>query len=123
MLLDDGHDVVHVVVEVDQGDFGRLRPEVVAQVEGVALPAAAREVRQVALPDPRPGQLAVDEQQRPASRTPLRHPRLHVEPAFGDFNLVLADRAAVGADRMRSGDVQLVGDVVAHLLSVTTHGD
>ena len=40
------------LLPVDIGKVGRLGPVVAAQVEGVALPAAAREVVQVALPHP-----------------------------------------------------------------------
>ena len=70
--LDRRDDVVGVGVERQAGRVGGLRPEVVAQVERVALPAAAGEVAEEALPEPRSGELAVDEQQRPAARSALR---------------------------------------------------
>ncbi len=77
--LEGADDVLGVGVERQRRRIGGLRPEVVAQVEGVALPAARGEVAEVALPDPRTGQLAVDEQQRLAARPPLGQPRLDVD--------------------------------------------
>jgi hypothetical protein len=64
---------------------------VVAQVEGVTLPAAAGEVVEVPLPDPRAAELAVDEQDRLAPRPPLGQPRFDVQAAVDDLDLVLAD--------------------------------
>ena len=106
-----GDHVLGVGLDVERGRVRRLRPEVVAQVEGVALPAAAGEVVEVALPDPRPAQLAVDEQDRLAPRAALGQPRLHVQAALGELDLVLADgtarRVAVRAT-MRSVAVRSV---------------
>ena len=50
--LHRGDHVLGVGLDVERGRVRRLRPVVVAQVERVALPAAAGEVVQVALPDP-----------------------------------------------------------------------
>ena len=76
----EGRDhVLRVRLDVEGGRVGRLGPVVVAQVEGVALPAAAREVVQVALPDPGAAQLAVDEQERLPARAPLGQPGFDVE--------------------------------------------
>ena len=66
--------VVDVRLEVELLERRGLRPEVGAQVERVPLPAALREVAQVALPQPRAAQLAVQVVLRPASRPALRQP-------------------------------------------------
>ena len=65
-------DVLDVRVEREGRRVGRQRPVVVAQVDRVAFPAAPREVAEEPLPDPRAGELAVDEQQRLAPRPSLR---------------------------------------------------
>ena len=92
--LDRRDDVVGVGVERERRRIGGLRPEVVAQVERVALPAAPGEVAEVALPEPRPGELAVEEQERPAARSALGQPRLDVQAALDELDLVLADGPA-----------------------------
>ena len=102
--LERGDDVLGVGVERELGRVRGLRPEVVAQVEGVALPAAPGEVAEVALPQPRAGQLAVDEQQRLAPRAPLGQPRLDVEAAIVELDLVLADRPAVDRRQLGLGE-------------------
>ena len=90
-------DVLGVGLEVERGRVRGLRPVVVAEVEGVALPAAAGEVAEVALPDPGAAELAVDEQERLAARAPLRQPGLDVQAALGELDLVLADGPAARA--------------------------
>ena len=102
--LERRDDVLGVGVERERRRVGGLRPVVVAQVEGVALPAARREVAEVALPEPRAGQLAVDEQQRLAARAPLGQPRLDVDAALVELDLVLADRTAVGRRDLGAGE-------------------
>lgn len=92
-----GDHVLGVGLDVEGGRVRRLRPVVVSEVEGVPLPAAAREVMQVALPDPRPAELAVDEQERLAAGAALRQPGLHVQAAIDELDLVLADGAASGS--------------------------
>src|SRR4029453_9158603 len=59
---------------------------------------------------PRAGELPVDEHQRLAPRTPLRQPRLDIDAAVVELDLVLADRPAVrrwhrgtGQDGLRDG--------------------
>jgi hypothetical protein len=47
-----GDRVVDVGVQVERLEVGGVRPEVRPQVERVTLPAALREVLEVALPDP-----------------------------------------------------------------------
>ena len=86
---------------------------VVLEVEGVALPAATGEVAEVALPEPRAGQLAVDEQQRLPSRTALGQPRLDVHAAVVQLDLVLAHRAAVRGRVLGAGE-DLVGGRLGH---------
>src|SRR6185503_6858193 len=86
---------------------------VVAQVEGVALPAASREVPEVALPGPRSGELAVDEQERLPPRSTLGQPRLHVDPALIELDLVLSNRPAVGGWHLGSGE-DLLGGRLGH---------
>ena len=66
-----GDDVLEVGAEVELLEGRRLRPEVTAQVEGMAFPAALREVLQVVLPEPRTGQLTVQVEERPAARAAL----------------------------------------------------
>ena len=94
--LERRDDILRVGVERERRGIGRLRPVVVAQVERVALPAARREVAEVALPEPRAGELAVDEQQWLAARAPLGQPRLDVDAPLVQLDLVLADGTAVG---------------------------
>ena len=43
------------------------------------------------MPDPRPTQLTVDEHERPAPRAPFGQPRLDMDPALEQVDLVLAD--------------------------------
>ena len=74
-----GDGIVDVAVEVELLEVGRVGPEVRPQVEGVPLPAALREVLEVALPDPRAAQLAVEQVQRPATRASLGQPALDVQ--------------------------------------------
>ena len=90
--LRPGDDVVDIGGEVELAEIGRLGPVVAAQVERVTLPAARREIAQVALPQPRAAQLAVEHVQRLAPRAPLGQPRLDVQAAVADDALVLADR-------------------------------
>ena len=75
-----------------------------SEVEGVALPAARREVAEVPLPEPRAGELAVDEQQRLATRSTLGQPRLDVQAAVVELDLVLADGPAVGGRDLGAGE-------------------
>ena len=77
--LERRDDVLRVGVERERRRVRGLRPEMVAQVERVALPAAGGEVAEVALPQPRAGELAMDEQERLATRAPLGQPRLDVD--------------------------------------------
>ena len=93
--LEPGRHVVEVRLEGEALGIGRPAPEVVAEVERVALPAAPGEVAQPALPEPRSGQLAVDVEERAAARAPLREPALDVDAALLDLDLVLADRAGL----------------------------
>ena len=102
--LERRDDVLGVRVEREVGRVRGLRPVVVAQVQRVAFPAAAGEVAEVALPHPRAGQLAVDEQQRLAPRAPLGQPRLDVEAAIVQLDLVLADRPAVDRRELGLGE-------------------
>jgi hypothetical protein len=64
--------VLGVQLDVERRRVRGLGPVVVPQVEGVALPAAAREVVEEALPHPGAAQLAVDEQDRLAAGPALR---------------------------------------------------
>ena len=99
-------DVLGVGLERELARIRGRRPVVVAQVERVALPAAAREVAEVALPDPRATELAVDQQQRFPPRSTLGQPRLDVQPTIVELDLVLAHRppvrggAAAAEDRL-----------------------
>jgi hypothetical protein len=86
---------------------------VVLEVECVALPAAPGEVAEIALPEPRPGELAVDEQQRLAARPALGQPRLDVHAAVVQLDLVLAHRAAVRRRVLGAGE-DLVGGRLGH---------
>src|SRR5690242_3050975 len=76
----------------------------VAQVEGMALPAARREVAEVALPDPRPGQLAVEEEQRLATGPSFGQPGLDVQAAGVELDLVLANGPAVLGRDLGAGE-------------------
>ena len=87
-------DVVDERLERELGRVGGLAPVVVPKVEGVALPAAPGEVAEEALPGPRPAELAVDEQQRLPARSALGQPRLDVQAALVQLDLVLADGPA-----------------------------
>jgi hypothetical protein len=97
--LDGRDDIVGVRVERERRRVGRLGPEVVAQVEGMPLPAATGEVAEVALPQPRAGQLAVEEQERSPAGPSLGQPRLDVQSALGELDLVLADGSTAGGRR------------------------
>jgi hypothetical protein len=108
-----GDHVVDVDVERQLVRVGRAGPVVVLEVQGVAFPTARREVAEVALPQPRPGELAVDEQERLAARPPFRQPRLDVQAAVVELDLVLADRTPVGARHLRPSE-DLVGGRVGH---------
>ena len=110
--LHRGDHVLGVGLDVERGRVRGLRPVVVAQVEGVALPAAAGEVVQVALPDPGAAELAVDEQERLAARAPLGQPGLDVQAALGQLDLVLADGPA--ARRRVRGEEAVGGGEVGH---------
>ena len=92
--VEAGDRVVDIRVQVEHLEVGRVRPEMSPQVEGVPLPAALREVLEVALPDPRATQLAVEQVQRSATGAALRQPALDVQPALLDDDLVLAHRSA-----------------------------
>src|SRR4029079_4537580 len=89
--LEGRDDILGVGVERERRRVRGLRPVVIAQVERVTLPAACCEVAEVALPQPRAGQLAVDEQEWLASRAPFGQPRLDIDPALIELDLVLAD--------------------------------
>ncbi len=120
--LEPGRHVVEVRLEGEALGIGRAAPEVVAEVERVALPAAPGEVAQPALPEPRSGKLAVDVEERAAARAPLRQPALDVDAALLDLDLVLADRPAAGrrAPGCRRGTrIVAIERVVVH---VTTRG-
>jgi hypothetical protein len=65
---------------------------VIPEVEGMPLPSAACQVAEPSLPEPRTGQLTVDEEERPPPRATLGQPRLDVEAALLELDLVLADR-------------------------------
>ena len=117
--LHRGDDVLGVRADVERRRVGGLRPEVVAQVEGVALPAAAGEVVEVPLPDPRAAELAVDEQDRLAPRPPLGQPRFDVQAAVDDLDLVLADGPPVG--RAGAGEEALGCGVVCHRSCLAYH--
>ena len=56
--------VIEVALEVQLLEVGRVGPEVCPQVEGMPLPAALREVLEIALPDPLATQLTVQQVQR-----------------------------------------------------------
>ena len=114
--LEPGDHVVHVGVEVELLEIVHIGPEVAAQVERVALPAALREVLQVALPQPRAAQLAVDEEERPPPRSALGQPRLDVEAALLDDDLVLAHRPVVGLAAIGVGDAVATHGPEAHLV-------
>ena len=94
--LEPGRDVVEVGLEREPLGVRRPAPVVVAEVEGVALPAAPGEVAEPALPEPRAGQLAVDVEERSAARASLGQPALDVDAALLDLDLVLADGTASG---------------------------
>ena len=96
-------DVLDVHVERQLRRVGRPRPMMVLEVERVALPAARREVPEIPLPEPRPGELAVDEQQRLAARPPFGQPRLDVQAPVVELDLVLADRPAVRGRDLGAG--------------------
>jgi hypothetical protein len=116
------HDVLDVRVERELGRVRGRGPVVVAQVDRVALPAATREVAEVAFPQPRAGELAVDEEQWLAARAPLRQPGLDVDAAVVQLDLVLAHRPAV--DRRQLGARQDgVGDRIRDVIHgrFTTH--
>src|SRR5262245_61064404 len=85
-----GADIIDEALEREVGGVRRLAPVVVAQIERVALPAAAGEIAKKPLPCPRPGELTVNEEQRLASRAALRQPRLDVQAALVQLDLVLA---------------------------------
>jgi hypothetical protein len=104
-------DVLDVRRERQLRGVGGLAPEVVSKVDRVAFPAAPGEVAEEALPEPRPAQLAVDEEQRLAPRTTLRQPRLDVDAAIGQLDLVLAHRPALGRRDRRSRE-QYLGQAV-----------
>ncbi len=79
----------------------------------MTLPTAPGEVPEIPLPQPGAGELAMDEQQRLASRAPLRQPRFDVEPAVEQLDLVLADGPAVGGRDLGAGE-DLVGRCLGH---------
>src|SRR5436190_1573171 len=81
----------------------------VAQVEGVALPATGREIAEIPLPGPRSGELAVEEQQRLPARAPLGQPRFDVEPSIEELDFVLPDRAPAWRRQLGMGQDLLGG--------------
>ena len=114
--------VLRVRLDVEGCRVRRLRPVVVAQVEGMALPATAREVVQVALPDPGATELAVDEQERLPARPSLGQPRLDVEAPLRELDLVLADGPTAGTG---AGEEAVGGGDICHGFEEppTTRGD
>ncbi len=89
--IDRGADVIDEALEREVRGVRRLAPVVVAQVEGMALPAATGEIAEEPLPGPRAGKLAMHEQQRLAPRATLGQPGLDVQAAVVQLDLVLAD--------------------------------
>ena len=92
--IEAGDRIVEVGVQVERLEVGAVGPEMRAQVEGVALPATLGEVLQIALPDPRSGQLAVQQVQRPPPGAALGEPALDIEATLLDDDLVLAHRSS-----------------------------
>src|SRR4051794_1236024 len=70
----------------------------------MALPAPRREVAEEPLPQPRTRQLAVDEEERLPPRSALREPRLDVQAAVVELDLVLPDGPAVRRRDLRPGE-------------------
>jgi hypothetical protein len=98
------HDIFRVRVEGQLRGVGGSRPEVVLEVERVTLPTARGEVAEEPLPDPRAGELAVDEEQRLPAGAPLRQPRLDVDATVVKLDLVLPDRPTVGRRDLCPGE-------------------
>ena len=96
-IADVGREVERLVV-------GRVRPVVAAQVHGMSLPAALREVLLVAMPDPGARQLTVDEEERLAAGPSFRQPRLDVDAAIEQVDLVLAHGPGAGRPLDRPPD-------------------